>query len=98
MLKEMPKNEGSRGKIQEHLTGSNIVQPPDNTPTLAEIGIEKHESSRYQKIASLPEELFKAKAKENQLSGLKRGNSPVPQKSAKRKKIETRKELASLHF
>ena len=32
--------------------------PPSNTPTLKEVGIEKQESARYQKIAELSEEKF----------------------------------------
>jgi len=55
MLKEMPKamgNEyGGRNKID-----SNRMLPSNPTPTLKDIGIEKYESSRYQKIAELPEE------------------------------------------
>jgi len=55
MLKEMQKamgNEyGGRNKID-----SNRMLPSNPTPTLKDIGIEKYESSRYQKIAELPEE------------------------------------------
>ena len=57
MLKEMPKNVGSKGQlIGKESSGSYMILPPEKQPTLKEIGIEKHESSRYQKIAELPEE------------------------------------------
>jgi len=59
LLAQMPKNEGERGKIQEHLTGSNIMlSPADDTPTLKEMGIEPMQSSRWQMIADLSEEQF----------------------------------------
>ena len=51
LLKETPKNKGQ-------VLGGNIVLPPDNTPTLEDIGITKNQSSKWQKIASIPEEKF----------------------------------------
>jgi hypothetical protein len=41
MLKEMPKNEGSKGQlISRGVIGGNIMKPPINEPqTLQEIGI-----------------------------------------------------------
>jgi len=68
LLREMPKNEGAKGKIQEHLTGGNIMLPPDEQPTLAELGVEKMQSHRWQTMAELPEEEFEefvAETKEN---------------------------------
>ena len=54
MLKEMPKRDGGQAmKVKAQLQDVTEV-----SPTLKEIGIEKHESSRYQKIAELPEEKF----------------------------------------
>lgn len=50
MLKEMPKQQGARG------VGKGVGLH-DVTP-LKDIGIAKHESSRYQKIAELPKEKF----------------------------------------
>jgi hypothetical protein len=50
-LKEMPKNEGTRPSV-EH--GGSMKAPP-SVPTLAAIGITKKESSRAQKLASIPE-------------------------------------------
>lgn len=51
MLARMPKNEGVR-------LGGNTMLPPGNEPTLSDLGIEKMQSSRWQTIASLPDEEF----------------------------------------
>ena len=56
MLKDMPKQYGSRGYGKK-------VKLQDVTP-LKDMGIEKHESSRYQKIAELPEKKFEEIIKE----------------------------------
>lgn len=76
MLARMPKNEGERGQF----TGSNIMLHPEEVPpTLADLGIERMQSSRWQTIASLPEDLFeehiqevKAEGKELTSAGLVR--------------------------
>jgi 16S rRNA G966 N2-methylase RsmD len=58
-LKEMPKNTGAQGLIQEHLTGGFILQPPvDETPTLSDLDIDKNESHRWQLLAEIPEDVF----------------------------------------
>lgn len=52
---EIEKNKGEAGRF----TGSNIVLPlVDVPPTYAEQGISKMDASRWQAIASFPEELF----------------------------------------
>lgn len=53
ILKAGPKNEGAllRGTKEE---------PRDDTPTLAELGIDKKTSARAQRLAELPEETFEA--------------------------------------
>ena len=60
MLKETPRNKGASGRF---FTG-NELEPVktamDNTPTLAEMGIDKKTSKLAQDIASLPEEKFEA--------------------------------------
>lgn len=53
MLKNMPKNTGGGDT-----SGGNIVQPPQEPPKLSDIGINKSQSSRWQKIAEIPEEDF----------------------------------------
>ncbi len=57
MLREMPKNKGAMGNPGGQ--GAKLVQFQNSTaqPTLKDMGIDKHESARYQKIADLPEEL-----------------------------------------
>jgi hypothetical protein len=54
-LQVMPKNEGTRPN-REH--GGSMQEPP-STPTLAEIGITKKQSSRAQKLAEIPAPEFK---------------------------------------
>lgn len=54
MLKDMPKNEGGwRNK-----SCGNIMLPQDK---LSDVGIEKHESSRWQKISDIPQKDFEQK-------------------------------------
>jgi hypothetical protein len=58
-LKTMPKATGTRGNIQEVVSGGSRKAPPAVEPaTLAEIGITKKESSRAQKLADIPKEEF----------------------------------------
>lgn len=56
MIEGMEKNKGAQGKIQKHLTGSNIMLPPDDIPKYSELGITKMQSHRWQRISKLPEE------------------------------------------
>ena len=56
MLAQMPKAEGGQPYQEKNSTG-NIVLPVD-TPTLSDLGIEKMQSSRWQMVASLPEDEF----------------------------------------
>lgn len=60
-LAEMEKNPGVRGQIQEHLSGSNIMLPPENAPpTYAELGIGKMQAKRWQQQAAVPDDQFEA--------------------------------------
>lgn len=74
MLAKMPMNEGGRPSET-----SNVMLPVIDTPTLADLGIERMQSSRWQTIASLPEDVFeehiqevKAEGKELTSAGLVR--------------------------
>lgn len=60
ILKGMPKNEGTRGQLAgRDSSGPSIMKgPEDDTPTLEDIGISYAQSSRFQSIAALPEEVF----------------------------------------
>lgn len=61
MLKETPKNTGARliGGSETYSGGSKVL-PPDDTPTLAEMGLDKKTSKLAQDIAALPEEQLEA--------------------------------------
>ena len=53
MLIIRPKQHGARPADKPSATGSH-----DETPSLRELGIKKMQSHRWQKIASIPEEIF----------------------------------------
>lgn len=53
MLAEMPKATGGGDT-----SGGSLVAPPQSPPTLNELGISKKESSRFQKLADIPEPEF----------------------------------------
>ena len=52
MLAQMRKATGTRGQ----LAGGTSRVPPENAPTLAAMDISKNESSRWQKLAAIPED------------------------------------------
>lgn len=52
LLRETPKNRGAQG------VGKSAVADRDHTPTLGELGVTKHESSRWQRLAAIPAEQF----------------------------------------
>ena len=58
MLAEMPKASGNAGLGRPKIGGNTIVPPKSNDKTLADIGITKNESSRWQKLAAVSEEQF----------------------------------------
>ncbi len=54
ILAATPKNEGRAGAGRPPLGSTEQEPPKDSTPTLADLGVTKKESSRYQKLAALP--------------------------------------------
>ena len=58
LLKDAPKNKGAR--LSGKGIGGPIVEPPSDTPTLKELGLDKKQSARAQKLASLKEGVFEA--------------------------------------
>lgn len=63
LLAEAPKNDGTR------LTGGRQVRPPDETPKLSDLGISKQQSSDWQRIAKVPDEVFEAHVEQVQRKG-----------------------------
>ena len=81
MIEAMPKNKGTAGTLngRDSSGGSRLEPPEDKTPTLADVGISKTESSRLQAEAEIPEPTIheyieKAKETENEITaaGLRR--------------------------
>ncbi len=60
MLKETPRNTGTRPVGGDRFSGGTEMLPPENIPTLAEMGLDKKTSKLAQDIAALPEEKLEA--------------------------------------
>lgn len=59
LLAEMPKSTGTKGQLQGKSSGGHIIVPPEeSTKTLADLGVTKNESSRWQKLAAVPADKF----------------------------------------
>ncbi|HJZ55891.1 MAG TPA: hypothetical protein VKE74_13060 [Gemmataceae bacterium] len=56
MLKATEKNTGAAGRGEKGAKRGSLVEPPIETPTLADLGISKKESSDAQTLATLKEE------------------------------------------
>lgn len=78
-LKGMPRNRGSMVTFKgRDSSGSHIASQPENsTPTLKEMGIERHESSRAQKLADIPAPEFHERIAVAKASGGKLSTSKV---------------------
>jgi hypothetical protein len=51
LLQQVEKAKGTRGQ----LSGGRTVRPPEDAQTLADLGITKSQSSRWQKLAAIPD-------------------------------------------
>ena len=85
MLRETEKNKGTAGTGDANIgrgTGGTIVLPPvDDTPTLADMGISKGESSNRQKVAAIPEVQFERHIAETKAEGYTTWSVAVPIKA-----------------
>ena len=52
MLAGMAKAKGTRGQ----LAGDTVVRPPEENKALSDLGISKNQSSRWQKMAKMPQQ------------------------------------------
>jgi ParB family chromosome partitioning protein len=61
MLKDGPKNQGTRSQKLTRVTGGAIVEPPESdVPSIADMGIDKKLSARSRAIAAIPAKDFEA--------------------------------------
>ncbi len=58
MLAEMPKATGAEVRGRDSFGGHIVVPPKNDAKTLADLGVTKNESSRWQKLASVSDEQF----------------------------------------
>jgi DNA modification methylase len=91
LLKETPKNEGAKGQLAgRDSSGGPIMGPPEeNTPTLAEQGITKNLSSRCQKIADIPDDVFENFVGSTEQSEESELTTAAVLKIAKQRELET---------
>ena len=103
LLRDMPKNRGAQGAANgRDASGGPVVVPPeDNTPKLADLDITKNESSRWQKLAAMPEEKFEEKlaSVKDAMRGRTEGGKPkgsAPRSQRAPKAVEREEKVGAL--
>lgn len=97
ILRETPKNKGARGQLngRDSSGGIRIDTTRDNTsPTLEEIGLTKRQSSSFQTIAAIPEEIFEAQIAETKAKRQELTTKQLLDIAKKGKKAQKQKEAA----
>ena len=85
LLKEMPKAPGVQRQLAgRDASGGRVVRPPENREaTLADMGISKDQSSKWQKLADVPEDKFEEALADTSAppstAGILRQHGPRPQ-------------------
>src|SRR5262249_31573462 len=86
LLADTERNKGTRGLGRPHLGGRDERPPKDPTPTLADLGINKSQSSQWQKLAGVSDADFEeliARAKQKATAAVDRAQQPNPKPKPK---------------
>lgn len=94
LLKEMEKNKGAVAGGKKDGPRGHIVLPRDTSPTLSALGVSKNESSRWQMLATIPEEEFEAKLHDERVAVRELTTNGMMKAVIKSNREAARKELA----
>jgi hypothetical protein len=89
LLRDMEKNKGTRGDGRPKIGGSNGRPPKDPTPKLSDLDINKSQSSRWQKLAAIPDDEFEelvTHVQQKACASIDRAQQPKPISKSKRKR------------
>jgi N6-adenosine-specific RNA methylase IME4 len=93
-LKDMEKQAGARGSGSNQYDKKEVASHSGSPPKISDLGIERHQSSRYQQIALIPEEEFKEEVHKIKESGEQITSNHFLNIVKKREKEKKRKKKA----